>query len=263
MLLEGKNIDFSYGPDGFCLSSISLSIEKGEVVSLIGPNGAGKTTLIKIFSGLTSGYTGELLLNSKKFGEYKGVELAKFISYIPQVDMMTFDFTVEQLVSMGRRPFTNETGLLSKADIEIVRDTIDSFGLYNKKDLVYNNLSGGEKRMVLIARAIAQEAGLLLMDEPMTYLDMGHQVALMEKIMELNGRGRTVFMISHGINLAAEYVKRVILMKNGRILDDGTPEKVISDDNIRKAYGLKNFYIEKNRLSGRPNVIIVPGKYRI
>ncbi len=257
MLLEAKNINFTYGRGGFSLKSVNLSVNKGEVVSLLGPNGAGKTTLIKILASILGGFTGSVSVNSSPVGSYKGTELAKLISYIPQVDSYTFDYTVEELVSMGRRPYINEMGLLSQGDREAVKSVLDSFDLYGKRGEVYNNLSGGEKRMVLIARAIAQEAQLLLMDEPMTYLDMHHQSALMEKIMELNGQGKTILLISHGINLAAEYVKRVVFMKDGSIAADGPPDKVINEAKIREIYGLENFYIEKNRVSGRPNLFLM------
>jgi iron complex transport system ATP-binding protein len=258
-LLAGKDIGFSYGRSGFSLKSISLSIDNGEVVSLLGPNGAGKTTLIKIFSGLVSGYTGSVMLGQKELKNYGNAGLARLISYIPQADSYTFDFTVGQIVAMGRRPYMNETGILSKHDMDRVKDALDSFGIYEKRDAVYNNLSGGEKRMVLIARAIAQEAEMLLMDEPMTFLDLHHQAALMETIMGLNSAGKTIFMISHGINLASEYVKRVVLMKDGAIRADGTPGNVITQENMKNIFSMENFYIESNKLSKRPNVFIVPG----
>ena len=114
--------------------------------------------------------------------------------------------------------------------------------------------------MVLIARAFAQEAKLLIMDEPLTYLDVKNQSELMEHVHTLNNTGHTILMISHGINLAAEYVKRVILMKDGAVEADGTPVEVIEEKTIKRVYGLENFYIESNKKTGKPNLFMVPGK---
>ena len=113
--------------------------------------------------------------------------------------------------------------------------------------------------MVLIARAFAQEAKLLIMDEPLTYLDVKNQSELMEHVLKLNNTGHTILMISHGINLAAEYVKRVVLMKDGRVEADGTPAEVIEEGVIRRVYGLENFYIENNKKTGKPNLFMIPG----
>ena len=259
-VLEAKNINYSYEDKGFSLKGVTLSLEQGESAALIGPNGAGKTTLVKILAGLNSGYRGEVLLEGKKIAEYSAAKRASLISYIPQIDNMTFEFTVDDIVSMGRRPYINETGTLRKLDKEKVTEAVCYFGLEAKRTHSYNALSGGEKRMVLIARAFAQEAKLLIMDEPLTYLDVKNQSELMEHVHALNSTGHTILMISHGINLAAEYVKRVILMKDGAVEADGTPEAVIEEKTIKRVYGLENFYIENNKKTGKPNLFMVPGK---
>lgn len=258
-ILEAKNICYSYGAGDFGLKNVSFIMKEGESAALIGPNGAGKTTLVKILAGLTRGYSGDVILADKKISEYSNTQRASLISYIPQIDNMTFEFSVEDIVSMGRRPFINETGVLKKTDRDRVTQAIGYFGLETKRTNSYNSLSGGEKRMVLIARAFAQEAKLLIMDEPLTYLDVKNQSELMEHVHKLNQTGHTILMISHGINLAAEYVQRVILMKDGRVEADGSPHEVIEDSVIRRVYGLENFYIENNKMTGKPNLFMVPG----
>jgi iron complex transport system ATP-binding protein len=258
-VLEARNIGYSYGDKAFSLKGVSLSLEAGGSAALIGPNGAGKTTLVKILAGLTRGYSGDVFLEGKKIGAYSDTKRASIVSYIPQIDNMAFEFSVQEIVSMGRRPYINETGTLNKADREKVSEAINYFGLESKMHSSYNALSGGEKRMVLIARAFAQEAKLLIMDEPLTYLDVKNQSELMEHVSNLNKTGHTILMISHGINLASEYVKRVILMKDGMVEADGTPAEVIEEGVIRRVYGLENFYIENNKKTGKPNLFMVPG----
>jgi iron complex transport system ATP-binding protein len=258
-ILEAKNIGYSYEDGDFSLKDVSFFLNEGESAALIGPNGAGKTTLVKILAGLTRGYTGNVFLAGKPVNGYTNTQRASLVSYIPQIDNLTFDFSVEDIVGMGRRPYINETGALKKSDRDKVAEAILYFGLDSKKTHSYNSLSGGEKRMALIARAFAQEAKLLIMDEPLTYLDVKNQSELMEHISRLNNTGHTILMISHGINLAAEYVKRVILMKDGRVEADGSPHEVIEESVIRRVYGLENFYIENNKMTGKPNLFMVPG----
>jgi len=184
-ILEAKNICYSYENGNFSLKNVSLLLQAGESVALIGPNGAGKTTLVKILAGLSNGYDGEVLIAGKQITEYSNIQRATMISYIPQVENMPFDFSVEDIVNMGRRPYIKETGIMKQKDRDKVTESLCYFGLENKRFYGYNSLSGGEKRMVLIARAFAQEAKLLIMDEPLTFLDVKNQSELMEHIFKL------------------------------------------------------------------------------
>ena len=256
---EAKNVGFSYGRGGFSIKNINFAMEPGETIAVIGPNGAGKSTLMKILARLTPGYSGEIFAEGKNIKAMDSAALARVISYIPQSSEHGFDFTVEEIVSMGRRPYTGPDGKLKPVDIAAVKGAIEEIGIYEKRKAKYNELSGGEKRMVLIARAMAQATPVIFMDEPMTYLDIHHQSMLMEAIVKMNNSGKSVLFISHGINLASEYSSRVAVMKGGEFAAFGTAKECVTENIIRDVYGFENFDIADNPRTGKPNVFIGPG----
>jgi len=259
-MISIKNLNFKYAGNGFSLKNINLEIRKGDFAAFVGPNGAGKSTLVRIIAAVIKGYSGEITVENKELKEYRSIELSKKVSYIPQADSHVFNFSVFDIVAMGRRPFIGSMGLLKKSDIEKINAILNDYELYAKRDKSFNRLSGGERRTVLIAKAIAQEADILLMDEPTTYLDIHHQIFLMDRLRRLREEnGKTVFFISHNINLASEYAQRVIFIKDGEIVNDGKPKEVITKENIRKIYGINNFEIEENKKTGAPNLLVVPG----
>jgi iron complex transport system ATP-binding protein len=258
-MITAENIVFKYPENGgFSLRGINLTLENGAFAALAGPNGAGKTTLIKILAGLISGYKGRVVLGSKEAGQYKPKEFARRVSYIPQAEGYVFDFTVYDIVAMGRRPYINEAGVLKQADRDSIGAALSGSGLYDKRKRKYGSLSGGEKRMALIARSMAQEADVLLMDEPTTYLDLQHGSELMEKLAGLNRAGKTILMISHDMNLASEYINRMIFIKEGVIVFDGPARDGLSKERITELYGIENFMIQKNAETGKPYVFLVP-----
>ncbi len=259
-IIEIKNLNFEYPSNGgFKLKNVTLNINKGDMAALIGPNGAGKSTLVKIMARLQKGYTGEVLINGKEAGTYSNKEAAGIISYIPQSDNYLFDFTVFEIVAMGRRPYMDSFGTLKATDMKIIHSVLEAYGLYEKRHKNYNNLSGGEKRMALIARAFVQEAQVMLMDEPTTYLDIHHQAEVMQHTLSLNKEyGKTILMVSHNINIAAEYCTRVILMKTGEIAHDGSPLEEVTNEKIKAIYGGTGYEVAVNPLTGRPNVFVKP-----
>jgi iron complex transport system ATP-binding protein len=260
-MITAENISYKYPENGgFKLKNVSIKLEHGSFAALTGPNGAGKTTLIKILAGLINGYGGKVMLGNKDIRQYSAKDFARQVSYIPQAESYVFDFTVYDIVAMGRRPYINEAGVLKNTDREAIDAALYAFELYEKRGRKFGSLSGGEKRMALIGRAMAQEAGILLMDEPTTFLDLLHGSALMEKLLMLNKEGKTVLMISHDINLAAEYIDRIILIKEGEVVFDGPSQEALDEDRIRRIYGVENFVVQKNSMTGRKNVFLVPGK---
>jgi len=259
-MITAKNISYKYPENGgFKLKNVSIKLERGSFAALAGPNGAGKTTLIKILAGLINGYEGRVSLAGKDIKQFSARDFARQVSYIPQGESYVFDFTIYDIVAMGRRPYINEAGVLKNTDRQAIDAALHAFELYEKRGRKYGSLSGGEKRMVLIARSMAQEAGILLMDEPTTFLDLQHGSALMEKLLLMNKTGKTVLMISHDINLAAEYIKRMILIKEGAIVFDGPAQKAIDKKRLKEIYGVENFVVQKNSVTGRKNVFLVPG----
>lgn len=235
--IEIKNLKFEYGGNGFAINGFSLSVERNSVTALAGPNGAGKTTLMKIIAGILENYGGSVAVNGADLKKMGADSRGRLISYVPQVDSYLFDYPVFDMVAMGRRPYTGSFGTLSAADTRVVEEQLRDSGLWEKRNKNFSKLSGGEKRMALIARALAQEAPLLLLDEPTTYLDLKHTVDFMKKIEELKKKGKTVIFISHSLNLASEAADRVVVMKNGALAKDGPPAEVITAPVLESIYG--------------------------
>lgn len=257
-LIEINNLNFKYFENGFNLENINLKFEKGKIISLIGPNGAGKTTIAKILSGIIDGYDGIVLIDGKDLKKLDFKERAKRIAYVPQIFNTIFDFEVREILLMGRRHNSNGFGLMKKIDFEIIDEVMQDFGLYEKKSKKFSTLSGGEKRMVLIARAICQGAEFIILDEPVAYLDLHHQVNLINILLKLNQNGKTIFLILHDINMASEISDEMILLYKGKIIKKDIPQNVINDETIKNYYGIKNFIIKSNPVTLKPNIIIVP-----
>ncbi len=252
-MIRLDNISFSYGINGFYLDNISLKIKEGGFAAVIGPNGSGKTTLIKIAAGILAGYTGTVEVNGKNIRGLGDAARARLISYVPQSDSQVFDFTVEEIVMMARRPYMGPAGIPGKRDRDVVSAALERCGAASKRSRLYGSLSGGEKRMVLIARATAQETPVIFMDEPTSYLDIHHQAELMENSAVLAKDGKTVVMILHSVNLASEFCDRIIAVQNGRIEADGVPEEAFTQDNVMKIYG-GGLRVAQSPVSGKPNV---------
>ncbi len=251
-------IDFSCGyKSGFCLENINLSIEKASFTGIIGPNGSGKTTLFKGISGILPKHKGQLLLNNKDMGHMGYKEKARHIAVVSQfIDPVAI--SVEEYVLMGRLPYqANFSFFESKEDIDIAHHYMQLTDIWHMKDMMLDSLSGGEQQMVAIARALTQQPELLLLDEPTAHLDITHQLNVMNLIQKLNNQLQlSVLMIIHDLNMAGEYCNNLILMNNGKIHCEGTPDEVLNYSNIEEVY--KTVVISlKNPLSGRPVVFPV------
>lgn len=252
-MIRLDNISFSYGINGFFLDNVTLTVKEGEFAAVIGPNGSGKTTLLKITAGILSGYSGTAEINGKNIKNTGDAERARLVSYVPQSDSQVFDFTVGEIVMMARRPHMGPLGMPGKRDKEVAAAALERYGISAKSGRLYGSLSGGEKRMVLIARAAAQETPVILMDEPTSYLDIHHQAELMENSALLAKEGKTVVMILHSVNLASEYCGRIIALREGKISADGAPEEAFTQDNVERIYG-SGLRVAQSPVSGKPNV---------
>lgn len=256
-LINVQNLCFKYASDGFCLDNINFEIDKGEIVALIGPNGAGKTTLSKILCGIIEDFTGEIFIDNINIKKLSSKERAKKISYIPQIFESFFDFEIEEIIYMGRRPFSNSMGIFNDNDRTIIENIMKKFNLFNKRKKKFFMLSGGEKRIVLIIRAICQNSDILILDEPLAYLDLHHQIELIRILHKLNREGKTIFLVLHDINIAAEICQKIILMNNGRIVKFGKPEFVLEKKLIKNIYKINNFDINKNPLTKKINIFVL------
>lgn len=244
--LEVKNINFGYR-DSLVLKDISFNIKPGSFVSIIGPNGSGKSTLLKTLNSLYIPKNGNVLLYEKDILSYKKRDLAKKIALVPQDTNIDYDFTVEDIVMMGRHPYKHRFEGENEDDYKIVNESLNLTNTLGLKDSIINEISGGERQRVVIAKALAQRPDILLLDEPTSNLDINHQMDVLNLLKKLNKEnGLTVILVVHDINLACRYSDEIILLYKGDILGIGDPEHVVTADNIEKAYDIK-VAIEKNK----------------
>ena len=235
-ILQLQGLRFAYdGPP--VLDGIDLQIGAGELVGILGPNGAGKTTLLRLATGSLEPTTGSVALSGRPLSALTRRERARQVAVVPQEARVVFDFTVREIVLMGRAPHLGLLGIETERDLDAVDEAMRFTETTGFADRRIAELSGGEKRLVLIARALAQEAPLLLLDEPTAFLDLRHRLAMYRLAERLRSeRGRTVVTISHDINLAARFCPRLVLLHRGRVVADGSPHEVLTPENIRYAY---------------------------
>jgi len=244
------------------INDLSLSFNRGEFCALLGPNGAGKSTLLRLIIDPLLEKTGNLVISGKKFEEWNRQELAKHLAIIPQDFHLQFDYKVEDLVLMGRFPYLGNWQNYSEADKNIVDAILRDLDLTDIRKKLYSKISGGERRRVSIARAMAQQTEVLLMDEAFANLDVNHQLEIMQLLWEINKEhNKLIILVSHNINLASEYCDRIIMLKKGKVIADGAPEKIVTPENIESLYNAK-MKIVANPVTGKPN-LIYPGKYAI
>jgi iron complex transport system ATP-binding protein len=253
-ILKAESVSFRY-PGREIFHDLSLSLEEGEVVGLIGPNSSGKTTLLKILDGILCPDRGEVFLEGKQVRRLPRSEIARMIAVVPQEMEVPFSFTAGEIVLMGRAPYLGRFAWEKKKDLDIAREGMALTDVLDLEKRPFFELSQGERQRVLMARAIAQEPKVILLDEPTSHLDINHQVELNELIRRLNeDRNLTVLNISHDLNLAAEYSQRIVLLHRGTIFAAGPPAEVLTEENIRRGYET-TVLVEKNPLSGAPRVV--------
>lgn len=242
-LFEVKDISFSYNDDEI-FSDISFSIDKGDVLCILGPNGTGKTTLIKCLNGLHNISSGEILINGKNIKKLSFKEISKHVGYIPQSHVPSFPFKVLDVVLMGRAPYLNLTDSPKDEDVKIALDSLKTLGIEYLKDKEYTNLSGGERQLVFLARVLCQKPDILILDEPTSHLDFGNQIKLLEIIDNLAKSGLSIIMSSHFPDHAFLSSTKVAIMKNKRFIDFGSPNNVVTEENLKKAYSIDVKLIE-------------------
>jgi iron complex transport system ATP-binding protein len=240
------------------IDDLSLNFIRGEFCSILGPNGAGKTTLLKAIIGFLPLSGGEIEIKGKNLKDWTRKDLARLISLIPQEINYQFDYTVRELVLMGRYPYINYWQTYSVQDRREVDKTLEELHLSEFRDKPYSQLSGGEKQRVNIARALVQNTEIILLDEALVHLDINHQLDIIKLLSEINrSHKKLIILISHNINLSADYCDRIIVLKDGRLFAAGEPEKVVTSTNFKKLYGTE-LKVFQNPYSGKPN-IFYPG----
>ncbi|ACR80290.1 ABC transporter ATP-binding protein [Kosmotoga olearia] len=237
------------------LKNISFSVEKGKVLSILGPNGSGKSTLLKIIVGILRDYSGSVKILDKEVKEYSIKHLAMIASYIPQEFSPVFDLKNFTIVSFGRNPHLSLFRGLNKRDYEIIEASMKSTEVYEFRERRCSTLSGGEKQRVIIAKSLAQEGQLLLLDEFTTHLDPGHSQKLLDLTLNLiKTNNLTAIMVAHDVNQAIKVSSEIMFLKDGKIISKGHPEEVITEELLEKVYGVKSKII-KNPINGKPLVI--------
>lgn len=236
-MLSIQDVSVGYPNHKDILQNIYLDVHPGEILTLIGKNGAGKTTLIRGLTGLLPLRTGNIFFNNQNLGTMVPRDRAKLISVVPQAASLPAGYTVFETVSHGRTPYLNWFGKLGTEDRRIIEHSINITGLMPFLDKEVSTLSGGEQQRVILARALAQNAPVMILDEPTNSLDFHYQVSLLDlerKICKENNLA--VIIILHDINLAARYSDRIAILENGRIIENDRPEKVLREDNLSSVF---------------------------
>lgn len=249
-MLRTESIHYEHDFTKFQLQDISLTINQGEIVSLIGPNGSGKSTLLRVISRLLKPMSGSVFLGGENIQQMKSMDVAKTLTMLPQMNNHQLDLTVRELVEFGRHPHNDKKLSLTKEDVAIVDWAIEVTGLTQLQNRVLPSMSGGERQRAWIAMTVAQHPKVLLLDEPTTYLDIAHQLDVMELVQELNQKHKmTVIMVLHDINQAAQYSDRLIVLKRGKLQYDGLPHCVLCKEMFQSIFDID---AEIHMQAGRP-----------
>lgn len=254
--VEVKNLVFSYGSETV-LDGVSLSLAQGDFIGIIGPNGSGKSTLLKNMAAVLTPDSGEIIIDGKALAHWKRRNLARRMGVVGQGGGAGFNFTVEEMVAMGRYPYLDRFGSFKPADRQAVERAMHLTGCYHLRQREIFSLSGGERQRAILARALAQETPCLLLDEPTSFLDLGYQVELLELLQSLNQREKlTIIVVMHDLNLASRYCRKLFLLYRGQIYAGGSPEEVLTREHILEVYRTE-VLIEPHPLDEKPQVIPV------
>ena len=257
MSIEVKNLSFSYG-DRPVLHDISFSVKKGEFLSILGPNGVGKSTLFRCVLGLLSGYTGQVLVDGVDARSFSVREAARHIAYIPQSSHPVFNYSVFDIVLMGRTSGLSTFRSPGRKDTEQCLWALEKIGISHLRDRCFHRLSGGEQQLVLIARALVQNAPILMLDEPTANLDFGNQLLVLEQARSLAREGYTVIQTTHHPEQSYMFSDRILAIQKGRVLTEGKPSEVLTEETIRSLYGVEVDVVSLNNDNVRicvPNLI--------
>lgn len=256
-IIQAEDITAGYNGQNPILDNISLSIGKGEFVGIIGKNGAGKSTLLKALRGFLPVWSGRVLLAGREIRAYQERELAKKIAYLQQQVELTFDYTARDIVMAGRYPYRKWWQQQSEEDKEITAACMKYTGVLEMADKPIRALSGGQRQRVLLAKVLAQQTPVLFLDEPAAGLDLFYQEEIFRFCQELCHRGKTVVMVVHELNLAARYCSRLLLARQGRIIADDVPERVLTDELLTDGYGV-SIRSGRNPETGHADIYTLP-----
>ena len=246
-ILSINNLNFKIDHKNI-LNNISLNIEKGELLSIIGPNGSGKTSFLKNCLSLYNVSPNTIFINNKDLVHYSNIELSRIVAYIPQDTIINYNLSVEQIVLLGRIPYLDFFKDYTNKDYEIAKKAMLDMNIYHLKDSNIMNLSGGERQKVFIAKALCQQAELILLDEPVSELDISNQLNTMRLLNDLNKTfNKTIIIVLHDINLALNFSKKILILKNGNLMAFDTPDNIVKSNLINSAFDINVNFLEKNK----------------
>ncbi|WP_270169062.1 ABC transporter ATP-binding protein [Paenibacillus sp. SYP-B4298] len=249
--LTANKIDIAYN-DTLIVKALDLQVPKGQITSIIGPNGCGKSTVLKAVGRLLKTKKGSVYLNGDDIQKLSTKEVAKQMAILPQTPTAPSGLTVGQLVAYGRFPHQRGFGKLSKEDKQIVAWALSVTQLAEFEHREVDTLSGGQRQRVWIAMALAQQTDLILLDEPTTYLDLAHQLEVLELLYELNRKQQvTIVMVLHDLNLAARFSDYMVAMRSGQVMKQGTSQQVMTTETLRAVFGIEADIMQEPR-TGRP-----------
>lgn len=252
--LSVDRLDFGYAGRPL-FAGFELEIPAGEYLAIIGPNGAGKSTLLRLLAGFLVPGAGQVRIAGRDIRGIGRLELARLVAVVPQESHFVFGHTIEEVVMMGRHPWLGRFRMPGPEDHARVEEALALMDLGPMRQARVDEVSGGERQRTVIARALAQDAPVLLLDEPGAHLDLNHLARLFELLAELGSRGRTAVLVTHDINLAAAGCRRLLVLKEGRAAAVGPPREVLTAGLIRSVYGLEPALI-RHPQSGRPVVLL-------
>jgi iron complex transport system ATP-binding protein len=256
-LIEVADIYFAY-ENNPVLAGISFNVEPGNILGIIGPNGSGKSTLLRILAGLLKTREGQVKINQRPISSCSPRELARMIAVVPEETLVTFPFTVEQLVMMGRAPHRSFMSSLTLADREAVDLAMVETGVKGLKDHFINELSSGERQRVFIAQALAQQPRIMLLDEPTAHLDINYQTEIFDLLLHQQAKnGLTIIVVSHDLNLASLYCEKLLLLRAGRIFAHGAPAEVITPKILQDVYR-NRVQVSVNQATNKPQISLIP-----
>jgi len=244
------------------VKSICLDIEKGDFLGIIGPNGSGKTTLLRLMSRVISPRKGNIELEGSDISKISLKNFCQRVAFVSQDTTINFSFSVWEIVLMGRIPHLKRMQVESKKDFLVAKAALSMTDALHLKDKKIDELSSGERQRVFIAKALAQEPDILLLDEPTSHLDIGHQIQVLDLLMKLNkDKKMTLVIVMHDLNLAGAYCNRMVLLKDGSVFKQGMPQEVLTYQNIEAVYKTV-VVVNKNPISSKPYVLLVPQEQR-
>jgi iron complex transport system ATP-binding protein len=237
VILSFNHLSFRYGMLGKdVIDDISMDIPAGQVTAILGPNGAGKTTLLHLLLGFHRPFKGRVLVHGKSHQDYSRREMGQLMGLVPQWEHTPFNFSVLEYVLLGRAPYLDPLQMPKESDRQIALESLETLNIVHLKDRPLPRLSGGERQIVLLARALAQQTNILLLDEPTAHLDLGNQKRILELLHHLTHQGITIILTTHDPNIAAYIADHMVFMRTGKIYAHGGTDQVLTEENLAAVY---------------------------